>query len=145
MPVTILSHYHLAQSSVCPLTISSFCQFTLCPVTQCHLAPLWIRPFTTLPNPILPIYHLTPISFHNSVSLNRLTTAHDFLILEPKPGKDSKNPCLLFLRRTRIVNLLNCEFDDLQTDTDMSKWTFPSRQHGCTGHTSLSFLRLRIS
>ena len=36
-------------------------------------------------------------------------------------GKDSKNPCLHFPGRTIIVNLLNCEFDDLQTDTDVSK------------------------
>ena len=51
-------------------------------------------------------------------------------------GKDSKNPCLLFPGKTTIVNSLNYEFDDLKTDTDLSK---------CTGHTSLSFLRPRIS
>ena len=130
--------YHFALLPIHPLPI--------CPMPSC---PFIILPLHHFPHAILPIYRLNPLSFHHSVSLNLLTTAHDFLVLELNsylvPGKDSRNPCLLFPGRTWIVNSVNCEFDDFHTNTDVSKWISPSRHHGCIGHTSMSSLRPRIS
>ena len=81
-PIIFSPTYHFALLPIHPLPIRRF--------AQCHLAPLSFRPCTTSPNANLPIYHLALLSCHHSVSvsLKLLTTAHDFLVLEPKqlPG-----------------------------------------------------------
>ena len=77
--------YHFASVPTRPIIFLPTYHFALFPIR-----PMLSRPFTISSNTILPIYYLASVSFHHSVSvsLKLLTTAHDFLVLEPRqlPG-----------------------------------------------------------
>ena len=80
-------------------------------------APSPLRPMPFCPFIISSLYHfITLFQFHwvrwlqHMISWN--WSPNSYLV----PGKDSRNPCLFFPGRTRIVNSLNCDSDDLQTD-----------------------------
>ena len=102
------SHFALCRIAPYPFRPLPFCPFAISPnhiFAQLPFRPFANSPFADLPNAISPLYHfarsplrqmllclyhLAPLSFHHSVSvsLKLLTTAHDFLVLEPKqlPG-----------------------------------------------------------
>ena len=100
---TILPLCYLAHSSFCPLTILPFCHFTLCRFAQCYLASFIISS----------IHHFAQCHFAHLLSRRFIISSLCFSFYwncwlqhtifwywSPNsylvPGKDLKNPCLLF-------------------------------------------------